>query len=253
MSTDELKPLPPRDYSKQFNVPAPVPWVEGNQVLHIKSTNKPYTKNPKAVEFVKTYLVGAKPLEADSLVLKYASDAVNQDGLFLEMGVGMGRTINFVAGLNPTKIIHGFDSFEGLSEDWDKGDEDWGKGDRVVPKGTFALKDPNFTPDVYRNVRIYKGFFKDVLPKFKTQILRDQIIAFLHIDCDSYTPTSEIFNLLATHIKPGTVLVFDELYNYSKYAEHEWKAFHEFLTKTGYQFEPLAYNINNEQVAVRIK
>jgi hypothetical protein len=48
------------------------------------------------------------------------------------------------------------------------------------------------------------------------------------------------------------VIVFDELYNYPNYAQHEWKAFQEFLHRTGYECEYLAYNVNHEQVAVRI-
>jgi hypothetical protein len=248
MAKDELlKPLPPSDYSKQFNVNAPAHREKGFNILHNKSANIPYTENPSAVEFVKNFMVGATPLEADAEVLAHACAAAkNNNGEFLEMGVGMGRTINLIASLNPKKTIYGFDSFEGLPENWDK-------GDKVIPKGVFAVKDSNYAPSVYRNVELYKGLFKDVLPKFKAQILRDQVIAFLHIDCDSYTPTSEVFNILESNIKPGTVILFDELYNYPNYEQHEWKAFQEFLAKTGYQFEPLAYNINHEQVAVRIK
>jgi tRNA G46 methylase TrmB len=58
--------------------------------------------------------------------------ASKTNGYFLEMGVGMGRTINFMAALNPTKTIYGFDWFEGLPEDWDK-------GDHIIQQGTFAL------------------------------------------------------------------------------------------------------------------
>jgi len=239
--------MPPYDYSQRFNVSPPSTVQEGNQILHNNSTNKAYTENPAAIEFVKNHMVGAALLESDAEVLIHASNAAQgSQGCYLEMGVGMGRTINLIAGLNSKKTIYGFDSFEGLPEDWNKGDAIW-------KKGAFALKDPNYAPAVYRNVKICKGLFTEVLPKFNSQILRDQLIAFLHIDCDSYTPTSEVFNILGPNIKPGTVILFDELYNYPNYEQHEWKAFQEFLKKTGYQFEALAYNINHEQVAVRIK
>lgn len=247
LGVDELIPLPPYDYSQHYNVSAPSPQAEGFNILHNNPTNKSYTQNPAAVEFVKNFMVGAVPLESDSEVLIYACTAAkNSKGVFLEMGTGMGRTINLIASLNPKKTIYSFDSFEGLPEDWDK-------GNKVIPKGTFTRLDSNYVPSVYRNVRIYQGLFTDILPKFKKQILHDQPIAFLHIDCDSYTPTSEVFNILGSNIRPGTIIVFDELYNYDTYTQHEWKAFQEFLTKTGHQFEALAYNINHEQVAVRIK
>jgi len=36
----------------------------------------------------------------------------------MEFGVYEGGTINFIAGLNPTKTIYGFDGFKGLPEEW---------------------------------------------------------------------------------------------------------------------------------------
>jgi len=235
------------DYRRHYNVPEAPVLQEGYQILHNNSANKPYTTNLAAVEFVKTHMGGAEPLESDSDVLIHASTtAQGIQGCYLEMGVGMGRTINLIAGLNAKKTIYGFDSFEGLPADWDKGDTVW-------VKGNFALKDSNYAPPVYRNVRLYKGLFKDVLPKFKSLILGHQGIAFLHIDCDLYSSTADVFNILESNIKPGTVILFDELYNYPNYEQHEWKAFQEFLKKTGYQFDALAYNINHEQVAVRKK
>ena len=41
-------------------------------------------------------------------------------GLNLEFGVFKGVTISAVAKARPDLIFHGFDSFEGLPEDWDK-------------------------------------------------------------------------------------------------------------------------------------
>ncbi|HXF29087.1 MAG TPA: hypothetical protein VN457_04495 [Chlamydiales bacterium] len=53
-------------------------------------------------------------------------------------------------------------------------------------------------------------------------------------------------------IVPGTIIVFDEFYNYPGYERHEFKAFQEFLARKGYKADYLAFNINHEQVAVRI-
>lgn len=49
------------------------------------------------------------------------------------MGVCTGKTVNFIAALNPTQKVYGFDSFEGLPEDWIREDQ-------VIPIGTFAFK-----------------------------------------------------------------------------------------------------------------
>ena len=48
----------------------------------------------------------AVAINNDAELLKFSSDAVTiKDGLFMEFGVYEGGTINFIAGLNPTKII----------------------------------------------------------------------------------------------------------------------------------------------------
>jgi hypothetical protein len=54
-------------------------------------------------------------------------------------------------------------------------------------------------------------------------------IALLHIDCDLYSSTKTIFELLSDRIVPGTVIVFDELVNYPAFKKHEVLAFYEFL------------------------
>ena len=44
-----------------------------------------------------------------------------QNGHILEFGVFSGGTINYLAKKMPTKIIYGFDSFQGLPENWRDG------------------------------------------------------------------------------------------------------------------------------------
>lgn len=242
-----LEASPLYDWSTHFKINIAPRWEPGNQVLHTKSTNKPYTTNLDAKKFVKKYMKVATRLISDADVLKFGVEAAAQTtGYFLEMGVGMGRTVNFIAALNSTKTIYGFDSFEGLPEDWDK-------GNGIIPQGTFALRDSGFSPPVLNNVTVYKGLFANTLPLFRDEILKQDPIAFLHIDCDSYTPTKDVFEALGQNIKPGTVIVFDELYNYPNYAQHEWRALQKFLKPTNYELEFLAFNIYHEQVAVRVK
>lgn len=242
-----LQALPPYDWSKNFNVTMTHEVTAGHQILHTHTADKPYEESPLAKEFVNTHLQSAKPLTSDADVLRYGVEAAKlPGGFFLELGVGMARTINFIAALKPREIIHGFDSFEGLPEDWDK-------GNIVRQKGTFALKNASFMPPLVKNIRVYKGLFEDVLPQFKEEILKGTPISFLNVDCDSYTSTKNAFAVLGANIHPGTILFFDELYNYPTYAQHEWKALQEFLKETGYKAEFLAYNTNHEQVVVRIR
>jgi hypothetical protein len=50
----------------------------------------------------------------------------------------------------------------------------------------------------------------------------------------------------------GTVIVFDEYFNYPGWENHEFKAFQEFVEQTNLKYEYLAYNRRHEQVAVKI-
>ena len=73
-------------------------------------------------------------------------------GLVVEFGVWRGQSISFFASLTK-EMIYGFDSFEGLREDW-KGWE--------LPKGTFDLG--GVLPPVPSNVTLIKGWFDETLP-----------------------------------------------------------------------------------------
>jgi hypothetical protein len=239
-----LRPSETYNWADIMDVPKAT--FEGHQVLHLSAKNKAYKDDPKAVAIVNQYFKNAKVLDADADVLHYASDAVTiKGGYYLEMGVGTGCTVNFLATLNPTKKIYGFDSFEGLPTDWDQ-------GDKVLKAGTFGLKQKQAKIPVLKNVVIYKGFFKQVLPNFKMQVLKNNPIALLHIDSDTYESAKDVLNVLANNIKPGTVIVFDEFYNYPNFDKHEWRAFQEFVAANKLNIEYIAYNKMHEQVAVRV-
>lgn len=218
-------------------------WWEGRQIFHTGSCEKDYRDSEEAKLFVETVFKEAKPFDVDAELMKYAIDHVNIHGVYLEMGVCTGRTINLIAVLNPEKTIYGFDSFEGLPEDWDR-------PDLYIPKGTFHL---DWLPPVLPNVTLVKGLFRDTLPVFKEKTLQNRPIAFLHIDCDIYSSTKDVFDLLGDHIVPGTVILFDEFYNYPNAKNHEFKAFQEFLASAKREAIYLAYNQYLEQAVALIK
>lgn len=220
-------------------------WWTGRQVFNFFPCDKDYRKNPKSKACVEKYFCDAVPLDTDAAMIKFASDSAKLDGYYLEMGVGSGKSINFIAALNPNKKVFGFDSFEGLPEDWLRKDVS-------IPKGSFKLRDEFAFPPVLHNVRLVKGMFSDTLPQFKRDILKDKPIAFIHIDCDLYSSAKDIFDHLGDHIVSGSILLFDEFYNYDEYANDEFKAFQEFLKKSGKKAEYIAFNQFWEQAAARI-
>lgn len=160
------------------------------------------------------------------------------DGLYIEFGVYTGASINFIAAVLPDKIIYGFDSFEGLPEIW-RTDFD---------KGAFSRN--GILPQVNENVRLVKGWFNETLPEFVRS--HPQKCAFIHVDCDLYSSTKTIFGALKNQIGSGTVIAFDEYFNYPNWQKGEYKAFQEFVTETGFEFEYIA-RTNHEQVAIRLK
>lgn len=233
------------DWSTVLTIPSGTNQTTGNQILHFKSINKPYEQDEQAKSFVEKYLSEAIPLTSDAEVLKYGSDSVRLKGLFIELGVCTGKTINFIAALNPHQKIYGFDSFEGLPEDWVR-------EDKIITAGTFGFKNPDLLPPVLHNVELVKGWFDDTLSKFIKTLAVEEKIAFLHIDSDIYSSTATALKVLGSKICQGTIIVFDELYNYPGYENHEFKALQEFLSQSGYEVRYLAYNIYHEQIAVQI-
>ena len=53
-------------------------------------------------------------------------------------------------------------------------------------------------------------------------------------------------------LRPGSVIVFDEYFNYPGWREHEYRAWQEYVAASGARFEYEAYTSGNEQVVVRI-
>lgn len=220
-------------------------WWTGRQIFNFFPCDKDYRNNPKSKACVEKYFGDAVPLNTDAALIKFASDSATLDGAYVEMGVGTGKSINFIAALNPEKKIYGFDSFEGLPEDWQRKDVS-------IPKGSFKLRSEFEFPPVLHNVQLVKGMFSDALPRFKEAILKNNPIAFIHIDCDLYSSTKNVFDELGNHIVSGTVLLFDEFYNYDEYENDEFKAFQEFLQKSGKQAKFIAFNQYWEQAAACI-
>ncbi len=191
--------------------------------------------------FVKENMQGAKALRNDFELLRYAWEQLGPEqsskGLICEFGVYRGTTINFIASLT-SELVHGFDSFEGLPETWRPGFE----------RGRFRL---GRLPKVRSNVRLIKGWFDQTLPAFLAE--HDQKAAFLHIDSDLYSSARTMLTLCRQRIQPGTVIVFDEFFNYPGWKDGEHKAFNEFISQTGLGYEWLGYCCYHEQVAVRIR
>jgi hypothetical protein len=61
-----------------------------------------------------------------------------------------------------------------------------------------------------------------------------------------------VFSELRPRIGPGTVIVFDEYFNYPGWRQHEYKAFQEFIAESGLTYRYLGFAAEKGHVAVII-
>lgn len=130
---------------------------------------------------------------------------------YLEFGVWKGAAIDEWRRLNTHEDSRfvGFDTFEGLPEDWEAGH----------PKGTFSTN--GAIPEIDdRRVSFVKGLFQDTLRGFLRSFEpRSRLV--VNVDCDIYSATLFVLGTLDRHFVPGTVIIFDDFYSMN----HETKAF----------------------------
>ena len=145
---------------------------------------------------------------------------------YLEFGVFQGESIRKVSQLNPNPQarFYGFDSFEGLPQDWN---EEKKKGTFDVGGQLPQIADPR--------VKFVKGWFDLTLPPFlQTYQPQDQL--WIHIDADLYGSTMCALTYLNKHIRAGTIVVFDEVEDLM----HEFKALCDFQDMSGKTLELFA-------------
>lgn len=144
---------------------------------------------------------------------KIAEEVAHQKVLYLEFGVHRGESMRLWSELlrHPQAMLHGFDSFEGLPEDWTLVD---GRGTFSTGGETPALTD--------RRVKFIKGWFDATLPAYEVPAHERLVV---HLDADLYTSTATVLRALERHIVPGSFLLFDEFSD----RMHELRAFDEFL------------------------
>ncbi len=192
----------------------------------------------RSVDYVESAMPDALGFDSQRDLIEYALQTVAIEGHYLEFGVFTGGTIRFIARRIGKRTIHGFDSFEGLPEAW----SGFNLGGR-----TFDVK--GRLPRVPNNAQLHRGYFDASLPKWLDDH-RGQV-AFIHLDCDLYSSTKTVFKLIKPRLASGTVILFDEYFNYPNWEQHEFKAFQEFVTEHGVKYTYLGFA--RQQVAVRIE
>ena len=166
--------------------------------------------------------------------LRDALRAAPDEGLALEFGVATGTTLRIIAEHRPSGVV-GFDSFAGLPEDWRLG----------YDAGEFAQEPPQV-----EGAELVVGMFEDTLPGWLDG--HPGPVAFVHVDCDLYSSTVTVLEHLAPRFVEGTVVLFDEYFNFPGWQEHEHRAWLEHVERTGLSFEYAGLTMDDEQVWVRV-
>jgi hypothetical protein len=187
------------------------------------------------LEYINANMIDAPYFDKHETLVGHVLGEVGQTGLYLEFGVGRGKSMRWIAG-RVDSTVYGFDSFEGIQEYWNGN-----------PVGAFAQKKLPKVPD---NVEFVRGYFDDTLPGFLEK--HADPVAFLHVDCDLYSSTVTIFEALGERLQPGAVILFDEYYNFHRWQQHEFRAFQEFVERSGVRYEYIAFSVTGQQVAVHV-
>ena len=140
-------------------------------------------------------------------------DLINEEFIYLEFGVYGGYSFKWWVShnLHPGSRFYGFDTFEGLPEDWG-----------IFKKGDMSagLKLPDIDD---QRVTFVKGLFQDTLPGILTNLDQKKRKVIL-LDADMYTSTLFVLTTLSPFLTKGDVILFDE-FNVPR---------HEFLAFTNY-------------------
>tara|TARA_B100000941_G_scaffold286898_1_gene261180 strand:- start:1161 stop:1916 length:756 start_codon:yes stop_codon:yes gene_type:complete len=165
------------------------------------------------------------------------------NNFYLEFGVHLGRSIKvfseFLKNKNNGKdrLIYGFDNFTGLKEDWHG------------TSGALHLDEKEKLPKVNRNVILIKGWIQDTLEKFLSENNVSRI-SFINIDVDTYETTKYILPLIKPYLFSGSIIIFDEIYNFPGWKVGEYKALIEEFKDEEYKF--IAFSDDGKQAAIEI-
>jgi O-methyltransferase len=176
--------------------------------------------NTKLHQFLKAnepfpYFKHRFELYADMQAKLFANESID----YLEFGVRYGDSIFKWSEINtsPDSRFIGFDSFEGIPEDWVSVTGESKKGEMSVGGVVPQTTDPR--------IKFVKGWFNDTLRPFLHDFSpRSRLV--IHNDGDLFSSTLYTLATLDPILRPGSILIFDEFAN----PLHEWRAFQDYAS-----------------------
>ena len=159
---------------------------------------------------------------------------------YLEFGVAAGDSFRDWLKINalPESRFYGFDSFEGLPEDWQIDS----------PKGAYS-QDGNIPEIDDPRATIIDGLFQHSLPGF-LEGFRPANRLVVHMDADLYSSTLYCLTQLDRHIAPGTIILFDEFS--ARSFTDEFAALQDYCTACYRDYRVIAMRRDFVKVAVEV-
>ena len=164
-----------------------------------------------------------------------AIELSERERAFYEFGVWMGDSFKYI--VPSFSGGFGFDSFQGLPEDWG-----------VVPRGTYSSR--GRVPDI-ENAKFIVGEFAATLPEFFES--EQPMAGLMNFDADLYSSTITALSNARPVIDRQTTLVFDEFIVNNNWEQDEFKALNEFCQANGFTYEVVAVSLFTKQVVCRLK
>lgn len=179
----------------------------------------------------------------------------NSDELQLDLGVWLGWSTRLTSDASG-RMVYGFDTFEGLVEDWQIDDQ------MLLKKGTFSLSDPiaqrfirdtgvtlhDGVPDVLgRQVQYVKGSTYETLAPFLAERPGAPIRLF-HMDLDTYESCLHALETCKDRFVEGSILVFDEYL----VTNGEMRAFFEFQSRYELEWRYRAWGLEIGEMNVEM-
>jgi O-methyltransferase len=199
-------------------------WIGRNPVQGLNDFYTPFRDYSKRYQLYQHLL--------DALTLS------DQPVQYVELGVSRGLSFQWWVKHNThaDSRFYGFDTFEGLPENWG-----------LFEKGSMAANIP--VVDGNRH-EFFKGLFQETLPGFLLSgKIQQEKFKIIHLDADLFSSTLYALTSLHSYLKPGDILIFDEF----NVPTHEFRAFMDYADSYYIKYEVLAAVNNYFQVAIMIK
>ena len=158
----------------------------------------------------------------------------NKTRPFYEFGVWRGEAFQYL--IKTLKKGYGFDTFEGIPENWHDEKAGTYSSDGNIPQiegGEFIV-----------------GKFEDTLPGFFSKTAPKASI--INFDADLYSSTICALNFAKPVIDKHTILIFDEFIINKNWEQDEYKALNEFCFHNDFTYKVLAISFITKQAAVRL-